>query len=120
MQFLQENSYTADFLFFSPTQKRTIIIIKFYISELLSFCPYRNFVGRRGILTLTLNEGSFVIQGNMQHTGILNHTKANHGTIELDRRKKTGSLRVKVSVFLPSVTKRKVSTSDPQLLRRGL
>lgn len=53
----------------------------------------------------------------------LNHTKANHGTIELDRRKKTGSLpvlRVKVSVFLPSVTKHKVSTSDPQLLRRGL
>lgn len=56
----------------------------------------------------------------MQHTGILNHTKANHGTIEFDRRKKTGSLRVKVSVFLPSVTKKKVSTSDPQLLRRGL
>lgn len=56
----------------------------------------------------------------MQHTGILNHTKANHGTIELDRRKKTGSLRVKVSVFLPSVTKKKVSTSDPQLLRRGV
>lgn len=55
----------------------------------------------------------------MQHTGILNQTKANHGTIELDRRKKTGSLRVKVSVFLLSVTKKKVSTSDPQLLRRG-
>lgn len=44
----------------------------------------------------------------MQHTGILNHTKANHGTIELDRRKKTGSLRVKVSVFLPSDEKESI------------